>query len=320
MRRRDFIAAIGSLAVWPLAARAQQSIRPKRIAWIGTSGEDAVSFAQELAKLGWMEGHDIRVVYRIKTEDQALRAMAPSLVGGAPDVIVTVGTNTAEIIKQLTSTIPIVFNNVADPVAARLVVNFAHPGGNATGFSNLQFSFSGKWLSLLKDLVPGITKVIVLYETANSNWQGFLPVLEAAAPSVGVIVHPASAVTSAEIVNIIENFPPDPNTGMIVLPTGLTVAEHTTIAALVARRRIPTIYPFKFFVTGGGLISYGVSTEDEARRTAHYVDRILRGEKPADLPVQAPVKFELVFNLKTARSLGLEVPPLLLAIADEVIE
>jgi len=320
MRRRDFIAGLGGAAAWPLAARAQQRNPRKRIAWVGTMAEDAVTFGQELARLGWVEGSDVRVDYRVETDDQRLRAIAPDIVGAVPDVIATVGTQHAEIFKRLTDTIPIVFNNVADPVASGLVASFAHPGGNVTGFSNHQFSFAGKWLSILKELVPDIANVMMLYEPANANWQGFLPTLEATAPSLRVTVRPAPAIVTADVVHHIETFAREPAGGMIVVPTALTVGDRATIAALAARNRLPAIYAFKFFVTSGGLVSYGSDIDDLTRRAAQYADRILKGEKPADLPVQAPTKFQFVINLKTAKALGLTVPSTLLATADEVIE
>jgi putative tryptophan/tyrosine transport system substrate-binding protein len=249
-----------------------------------------------------------------------MRALAPSIVGAGPDVIVTVGTSTTELFKQLTDTIPIVFNNVPDPVANGLVASFAHPGGNVTGISNHQFSFGGKWLSILKELDPSVSNVMMLYQPTNSNWQGFLPVLETAALSLGVKVHPAPATVTANVFERIETFARDFGGGMIVLPTLLTVGERSTIAALAARHRLPAIYPFKFFVTSGGLVSYGVDIEDQTHQTAQYTDRILRGAKPADLPVHAPVNLQLVINVKAAAALGLTVPPNLLAVADEVVE
>jgi putative ABC transport system substrate-binding protein len=320
MRRREFIAGLGSAAAWPAAVRAQSRDPAKRIVWMGTLTEDMVTFGRELARLGWIEGRNVYVDYRIELDDRRMRVLAPSIVSAGPDVIVTVGTSTTELFKQLTDMIPIVFNNVPDPVADGLVKSFSHPGGNVTGISNHQFSFGGKWLSILKELDPSINKVMMLYEPANSNWQGFLPVLETAALSLGVRVRPAPATVTADVFERIETFARDSGGGMIVLPTLLTVAERSTIAALAARYRLPVIYPFKFFVTSGGLVSYGVDIEDQTRLAAQYADRILRGAKPADLPVHAPVNLRLVINLTTAKALGLTIPETLLATADEVIQ
>jgi putative ABC transport system substrate-binding protein len=282
--------------------------------------EDALVFAQELSALGWVERRDVRVDYKVETDDRRLRAAAPDIVRAAPDLIVTVGTQHAEIFKQLTGTIPIVFMNVADPVASGLVVSFAHPGGNVTGFSNHQFSFAGKWLSILKELMPDLTEVMVLYEPANINYQGFLPMLEATAPSLSVNVRPAPVEVIDDIAHSIETFARGLGVGMIVLPTALTVGHREAITTLAARHRLPAIYPFRFFATVGGLVSYGSDTDDLMRRAAQYADRILKGAKPSDLPVQAPTKFEFVINLKTARALDLTVPDALVATADEVIE
>jgi putative ABC transport system substrate-binding protein len=325
MRRREFIAGLGGAAassVTPRISRAQQRNALKRVAFIGGLGEDAVIFGQELARLGWVDGRNLRVDYRL---DLSLLRGAPkivgaAIVGGNPDVIVTAGTSLTELFKQLTDTIPIVFTNVTDPTAKGLVAGFAHPGGNVTGFSSLEFSFAGKWLSILKEFVPGIVDVMMLYDTANSNWQGYWPILESAAASLRVTVRPAPATETADVVCHIETLARDPGGGLIVLQTALTVGERRTIAALTARYRLPAIYPYKFFVTSGGLVSYGSDTDDLTRRAAQYVDRILKGEKPADLPVQAPTKFELVINTRVATALGIEVPPMLLALTDEVID
>jgi putative tryptophan/tyrosine transport system substrate-binding protein len=321
MKRRDFITLLGGAAgAWPLAARAQPRDPAKRIAWVGTRIEDTEVFGNELSRLGWAQNRDIRISYRVETDNDRVNALAPEIVAAAPDLIVTVGTDYSQTFKRLTDTIPIVFIQVADPVASGLVESFAKPGKNVTGFSNLQFSLGGKWLALLKDFVPDAAAVMVLYEPANANWRGFLPVIEAAAPSFQVTVRPAPATEVAEVARHIETFGRDTRGVMIVLPTALTVGQRETIATLAARHRLPAIYPLKFFATSGGLVSYGSNTADLTRRAAQYADRILRGEKPADLPVQAPIRFELVINLKTARALGLDVPASLLAQADEVIE
>jgi putative ABC transport system substrate-binding protein len=320
MNRRDILALIGGAAAWPVAARAQQGGPTKRIAWVGTTIEDMEVFGNELARLGWAQNHNIRISYRVETDNGRVNAVAPDIVAAAPDLIVTVGTDYSQTFKRLTDTIPIVFIEVADPVASGLVESFAKPGKNVTGFSNLQFSLGGKWLALLKDFVPDSPTVMVLYEPANANWQGFLPVIEAAASSLRVTVHPAPATQVADVARHIETFARDKGGAMIVLPTALTVGQRETIAMLAARHRLPTIYPLKFFATSGGLVSYGSNSADLTRRAAQYADRILRGEKPPDLPVEAPTKFELVINLKAAKAIGLTIPESLLLRADEVIE
>jgi putative ABC transport system substrate-binding protein len=323
MRRRQFITLLGGAATaWPIAARAQLGDPIKRIAWISSRAEDAVVFKQELARLGWVDGRDVRIASLVEPDGQRVRAAAPGIVVAAPDLIVAIGSENAEIFKRLTDTIPIVFAFVPDPVANGLVASFAHPGGNATGFISQQFSLAGKWLSILKELIPGIANVMLLYEPADSNWRGFLPVLETAASTLHVVMQPAPAAAIADVARQIETFARDPDAGMIVLPTLLTTGTGNSemIVALAARHRLPAIYPYKYIAASGGLISYGVGRDDLTRHTAQYADRILRGAKPADLPVQAPTKFELAINLTTARALGLTVPPTLLAIADDVIE
>jgi putative ABC transport system substrate-binding protein len=322
IRRREFIPLLGGATAWPLAARAQLGDPIKRIAWISARAEEALIFKQELARLGWVDGRDVRITSLVEADGQRVRAAAPGIVVAAPDLIVAAGTENAEIFKRLTDTIPIVFAFVADPVAQGLVASLAHPGGNVTGFISQQFSFAGKWLSILKDLIPGIANVMLLYEPADPNWRGFLPVLETAASALHVAMQPAPAVAIADVARQIETFARDPHAGMIVLPTLLTTGTGNSemIVALAARHRLPAIYPYKYIAASGGLISYGVGRDDLNRRTAQYADRILRGAKPADLPVQAPTKFELVINARTAKALGLEIPPTLLAIADEVIE
>jgi len=320
MRRREFIAALGGAVTWPRIARAQPRDQVRRIAWVGVWAEAGLTFGRELARLGWIEGRNVRVDYLVESDEQRLRVVAPDIVRAAPDVIVTTGTLQAEIFKQLTDAIPIVFENVADPVASGLVASFAHPSGNATGFSFHQFSFAGKWLAILKELVPGIANVMMLYQPSNPNWRGYWPVLEPAASSLGVKVHPAPADTFADLVRQIETFAHDPGGGMIVIPSALTAGNSDTIVAFAARHRLPTIYTSRLIAARGGLASYGADPDDLDRGTAQYADRILKGTKAADLPVQAPTKFQLVINAKTAEVLGLTIPETLKATADEVIE
>jgi putative tryptophan/tyrosine transport system substrate-binding protein len=223
-------------------------------------------------------------------------------------------------LRRLTGTIPIVFINVADPLASGIVANYAHPGGNVTGFTSVESSIAGKWLGLLKDIAPGITRVMFLYSAENSNWRGYLRAIEAAALRARVAASATPVASSREISDAIETFARESNSGMIVQPTGLMSDQRQTITALAIRRRLPAMYPYNYFAASGGLASYGSDAPDLYRRAATYADRILRGEKPGDLPVQVPTKFEFVINLRTAKALGLDVPPTLLATADEVID
>ncbi len=325
MRRRDFIAGLGSAAAWPVAVRAQQPQRLRRIGIIvpnDAEGQaDFAAFAEALAKAGWIEGRNIRFERRSGGVDFGrIRPEAADMISTSPDVIVCPGTPNTAIVKQLTSTIPIVFVNVADPVASGFVASFAHPGGNITGFTSLESSFSGKWLSILKEIAPGLRNVMVLYDPHNTNWQGYLRTLEAAAPVLGVSIRAAPAANIGETERHIESFAYQPGAGMMVVPTGLNILNREGIAALAERYRLPAMYPYRYFVTSGGLASYGSETADLYRRAAEYVDFILNGAKPDDLPVQAPTKFELVINVKTAKALGLTIPETLLATADEVIQ
>jgi putative ABC transport system substrate-binding protein len=326
MRRREFIVALGSVVTWPVAARAQPPNAVKRIGWLrsGAANDRQIeavdaAFLQELQKLGWTVGRNLQIDSRVSASDYTrLRADAAEIVAKAPDVLVTNGTTITAIYKQETRAIPIVFVNVADPVASDFAVSFAHPGGNITGFTSLEYSFAGKWLSILKGIAPSITRVMVLFNPENPNWTGYLPVIEAGARSLRVDVSAARATNADEIAQAIETFARQPASGMIVLPSG--TSRYELIIAQAARHRLPAIYPYDYFAKSGGLVSYGSDVLDLYRRAAGYVDRILRGEKPADLPVQAPTKFETVINLQTANALGLVIPETLLATADEVIQ
>jgi putative ABC transport system substrate-binding protein len=327
MRRREFITLLGGATAWPLAARAQQQNQVKQIGWLGTDERDpltqtiAQAFDQEMAKLGWTVGQNIRVDRRgAPGDDSRIRGYVAELVGKIPDIILVQGTQATAILKQQTSTIPIVFVNVADPVASGFVASFAHPGGNITGFTSVESSLAGKWLSILKDIAPGVSRAMVLYYPDNSNWVGYLRSIEAAAPPLGVNVSAARAVTSDEITRQMETFAREPGGGMIVLPSGLMAVNREVITSLAVRHRLPAIYPYGYYATSGGLASYGSNFVDLYRQAASYVDRILKGEKPADLPVQAPTKFELVVNIKTAKAIGLMIPEAFLLRADEVIE
>jgi putative ABC transport system substrate-binding protein len=328
MRRREFITILGGAAAWASMARAQQVERRHRIGAMISGGENdpdsqarISAFQGELQKLGWIEGRNLRIDRRYSGgDDGRLRASALDLVNTAPDVIVTNGTQATAILRQLTSTIPIVFTNVADPVASNFVVTFAHPAGNITGLTSEEYSLAGKWLSILKDIAPGVTRVLVLYNPDNSNWAGYLQTINAAAPSLAVSVSSAGVATSDEIARNLDAFTREPGAGMIVIPSGFASINRATITALSLRHRLPVMYPYSYYAVSGGLVSYGSNFEDSYRRAAHYVDRILRGAKPDDLPVEAPTKFELVINLKTAKALGLTVPQSLQFLADEVIE
>jgi putative ABC transport system substrate-binding protein len=323
MQRRNFISLLGSVAAWPLAARAQQV---KRIGWLTAGIENDRQlqslyevFPQELQRLGWTSGRNLQIHQGWAAGDSArLDVLAAALVSEAPDVIVCTGTQVTAVLKKQTSTIAVVFVNVADPVASGFAASFARPGGNITGLTSLEYSLAGKWLAILKDIAPDITRVMVLFNPANSNWTGYLPIIEAGAAPLHVKVTAARVASADEIERAITSFAREAGSGMIVLPTA-TGANRGKIVALVARHGLPTIYPYDYWTESGGLVSYGPDTRDVYRRAASYVDRILRGVKPS-LPVQAPVKFELVINLSAAKALGLDVPYNLLLVADRLIE
>ena len=280
-----------------------------------------MTFGQGLALLGWTVGRNVRIDVRWaagKADDT--RKYATELVALAPDVILASGGSIVAPLLQVTRTVPIVFTQVTDPVGAGFVESLARPGGNATGFTNFEYGISGKWLELLKQIAPGVTRAAVLRDPAIAGGVGQLGAIQGAAPSFGVEVSPVGVRDAGEIERAVGAFARGSNGGLIVLTTALTLVHRELITTLAARHRLPAVYTDRIFVTGGGLISYGPDRIDQFQRAAGYVDRILRGEKPADLPVQAPTKYELVINLKTAKALGLEVPPTVLARADEVIE
>jgi putative tryptophan/tyrosine transport system substrate-binding protein len=327
-RRRAFITLRGAAAAWPLAARAQQGERMLRIAVVAGNMEAdpeeqarLSAFRRQLAGLGWLEGHSIRFDYRwAATDEDRIRSTVAELVSLKPDAILTQGTPLTVAAQQQTRTIPIVFTLVADPVGSGLVASLAHPGANITGFTNFAYAIGGKWLEVLKEGAPRVTRALAIQNPANAGAPGLMHEIESGAHSFGVQVTTTSTLDAAEMERTIEAFAHGPNGGLIVLPDSTTSNLRASIVALAARHRLPAIYPFRYFAVSGGLISYGIDTADPFRRAASYVDRILRGEKPADLPVQAPNRFELVINLKTAKALGIEIPPTLLARADEVIE
>jgi len=329
MRRRDFITLLGGAAAsWPLAARAQQGERMRRIAVLLPATADdpeyqarVGAFLQGLALLGWTIGRNVRVDTRWATANAAeVRRQAAELAALAPDVILAHGNAALGAMLQATRTVPIVFPVAGDPVAAGYVDSLARPGGNATGFAQFEFNLSGKWLELLKEIAPGVTRVAVLRDTTLGSGTSQFAVIQAVAPSVRVEVSPVNVRDAGEIEQSVETFARSPNGGLVVTAGGAAQRHRDLIVTLAARHKLPAVYFDRSFVAVSGLISYGASMIDQYRRAAGYVDRILKGEKPADLPVQAPTKYELVINLKTARALGLDVPPMLLARADEVIE
>jgi len=329
VRRREFITLLGgAAAVWPLVARAQQAERVRRIGLLlATTADDADfqawvgAFLQALALLGWTIGRNVRIDTRWATANAGeIRRHAAELVALAPDVILAHGSSTVGALTQATRTVPIVFPVVSDPVAAGFVDSLARPGGNATGFMTGEYSMSGKWLELLKQIAPGVTRAAVLRDATQGSGTSQFAVIQAAAPSLGVEVKPVNMRDAEEIERGVTAFARSPGGGLVVAAGPAATRHRDLIVKLAAQHRLPAVYYERFFVAGGGLISYGPDFIDQYRHAAGYVDRILKGEKPADMPVQAPTKYELVINLKTAKALGLIVPPSVLARADEVIE
>jgi putative tryptophan/tyrosine transport system substrate-binding protein len=330
MRRREFITLIGGAAVaWPLAARAQQREQMRRIGVLMNLGSDDAegqarnaAFLQGLQELGWTVGRNVRIEYRWGAGDAELfRRYASELVALAPDVILAVGAAVVPSLLQATRTVPIVFTGTPDPVGAGFVESLARPGGNVTGFTPfLEFGISAKWLELLKEIAPHVTRAAVIRDPAIAAGVGQLGAIQSVAPSLGMELRPLGVRDAGEIERTITAFAHSPNGGLIVTGSTLVVVHRNLIVTLAARHRLPAVYPFRYFAAAGGLLSYGPANIEEYRLAAGYVDRILKGEKPADLPVQAPTKYELVINLKTARALGLDIPTTVLARADEVIE
>jgi putative ABC transport system substrate-binding protein len=330
LKRREFITLLGSAAAaWPLAARAQQPDGMRRIGVLMHLPENDPeaqarmrAFRQGLQQLGWVEGRNVRIDYRFGAADvDRARRSAAELIALAPDVIQASGTGPMAAVQQATRTVPIVFAQVPDPVNAGFVDSLARPGGNATGFSVFEeYGTSGKWLELLKEVAPQVTRVAVLRDPTIASGIGQTGAIQSVAPSLGVQVSPVGVRDASEIERAIATFGHGANGGLIVLGAPLAIMQRDLISALAARHRLPAVYPVRLFVAAGGLISYGPDSIDPYRRVAGYVDRILKGEKPADLPVQNPTKFELVINVKTANALGITVPTALLVRADEVIE
>jgi ABC-type uncharacterized transport system substrate-binding protein len=327
VRRRQFIRLLGSAAAWPFAARAQQPEQVRRIGVLMHLAADDpegqarfTAFLQGLQQLGWTDGRNARVDTRWGANNAERGRYAAELVALAPDVILASTTTGMMALQQSTRTVPVVFVNVADPVGAGFVESLARPGGNATGFTPYEYSVSVKWLELLKQIAPSVTRAAVIRDSANPAGIGMFAVIQSAASSFGVELSPIVARDGGEIERAVTAFARSPNGGLIVLGTSFGAASGDLMVMLAARHRLPAVYPFRYFVTGGGLISYGPNSHDHYRRAAAYVDRILKGEKPSDLPVQHPTKYELVINLKTAKALGLDLPASVLARADEVIE
>jgi putative ABC transport system substrate-binding protein len=329
MRRREFITLVcGAATTWPLAARAQQAQRMRRIGVLmGLPANDAegqarvAAFLQGLQELGWSVGRNVIIDIRWSSGNNTdFRKYAMELVALGPDVIVAYSSNAVATLLQVTRTVPIVFAVVADPVGAGYVDSLARPGGNITGFTVFEYSMSGKWLQLLKEIAPGVTRVAVLRDPSIASGPGQFAAIQTVAPSLGVELRPFDVRDEGEIERAVALFAQNPNSGLIVAGSPQATSHRDVIIALAARHRLPAVYFAQYWATAGGLISYGPNYLDQFRSAAGYVDRILKGEKPADMPVQAPTKYELVINLKTAKALGLPVPPSLLARADEVIE
>ena len=330
MQRREFITLIGgAAAAWPIAALAEQPDRVRRIGVLfGSAADDPehqarfAAFLQGLAQLGWADGRNMRIDTRwATTNPDEIRRQAAELVALAPDVILAAtGTATVAPLLQATRIVPIVFALIIDPVGAGFVASLAQPGGNATGFTLFEYGMSGKWLELLKEVAPGVTRAAVLRDPAIASGIGQFATAQAVAPSLGLELSPVDVRDAPEIERAVAAFARSGNGGLVVTASALATRYRELIITLAARHNLPAIYSGRWFVADGGLLSYGPDYIDQFRRAAGYVDRILKGEKPADMPVQAPTKYELVINLKTAKALGVDVPANLLARAAEVIE
>ena len=327
MRRREFITLLGGTAAWPRAARAQQPQRMRRIGVLMNLAADdkegqarQIAFVQALSDLGWKNGSNVQIEICWGAGDTSrFHQCAAELVAAAPEVILAASASTMDPLLQKTRSIPIVFAQVPDPVGSGYVASLARPGGNVTGFTQFDFSITGKWLELLKIIEPSLTRVIVLRDL-DTTGVGQFGAIQSAAQSIGIEVSPAGVRTTSDIEKAVTDFTRFSKGGLVVTGSAPAAAHRDLIISLADRQKLPAIYPFRYFVHGGGLMSYGPNTIDPYIRAAGYVDRVLKGEKPADLPVQAPTKYELVINMKTAKSLSLDVPPWLLARTDEVVE
>jgi ABC-type uncharacterized transport system substrate-binding protein len=329
MNRREFITLFGGAVAWPLAARAQEAVQMKHIGVLmGRSESDregqafVAAFREELQKLGWAEGRNIRIDYRWATpgDAESIQRVANELVALQPDLVLAQNTPNTAALAQQTRNIPIVFATVSDPVGSGFVANFPRPGGNVTGFTNIEPTTAGKWLELLKEIAPHVARVAFLFNPATAPYEYYLSSFKAAARSFAVEAIAAPVRDRSELEPVITALARAPNGGLVLMTDTFLLNHREEITSLAVRYRLPAVYPYRAFTEAGGLLSYGNDTHDNFRRAASYVDRILKGAKPSELPVQAPVKFELVINLKTAKALGLEIPPQLLARADEVIE
>jgi putative ABC transport system substrate-binding protein len=327
MERRKFMSAFGVLATWPFVARAQQAGQPRIGVLLGLAENDPEgqarleAFLQALKQLGWTEGRNLQILRRYTEGDaNRTRTYATELAALALNVVLTSGASTVGLMLQATRTVPVVFVGTADPVGAGFVDSLARPAGNATGFTSYEYSMSGKWLDLLKEIAPGIKRVAVLRDPTISAGIGQFGAIQTAAPSFGVELSPINVRDVTEMERAVTEFARSGNGGLIVTPSASALAHRDLIITLAARHHLPTVYYARFWVAGGGLASYGPDYIDQYRRAAGYVDRILKGEQPADLPVQAPTTYELAINLKTAKALGLTVPTGVLARATEVIE
>jgi putative tryptophan/tyrosine transport system substrate-binding protein len=329
MRRRELIAGLGAAVALPLAAAAQQQTQPvRRIGVLLNLNETdpegrlrALAFRQGLEQLGWIEDRNIQIDYRWTSDDpQLAHTYADELLALKPDVIFASPTFVVAILREKTRSVPIVFAQIGDPVGLGFVASLARPGGNVTGFGNFEDTLSAKWLELLKQIVPSMIRVAVIYDPVNSGSFVLTPIIEAAARAHDVQVFPTAVRDVAEIEHTLNTFGREPNGGLIPLPGPLLVKHRERVISIAMQHRLPNVYAYRYYPVSGGLASYGVDNIDPYRRAASYVDRILKGEKPGDLPVQMPTKFELVINLKTAKALGLTIPETLLATADEVIQ
>jgi putative tryptophan/tyrosine transport system substrate-binding protein len=328
MRRREAITLLGGAAAWPVAARAQPGERVRRIG-IFISGTEAdpemqarvTTFRAALERLGWSEGRNVRFDIRYgSSAPERYQAIAKELVALQPDVIFAHTTPIVAALKRETTTVPVVFVSVSDPVGSDLVASLARPGGNITGLLLYEASITGKWLAMLKEIAPGLARVALMANPRTTPYDSFLRAAEVAAPALAIELVPSRTANAADIERTIESLARTPNGGLLVLPDGTSILHRDLILVLTARYRLPTVYGFRFFVTAGGLMSYGADILEQHRQAAALVDRILHGSNPADLPVQAPTRYQTVVNLKTARALGFSVPPGLLVAADEVIE
>jgi len=328
MRRRKFIALLGGAAAWPALARAEQHDRVRKIGLLIENAADDPQMQQRieifrrgLERLGWIAGQNVHFEYRYAASSPTrIHAYAAELAAMAPDIILAHGTPPATALQRETDATPIVFVQVADPVGVGLVSSLGQPGGNITGFTTFEFTIGGKWLQVLKEVMPGMTRAAVILDRQNVGGTGLLGAIQAAAPSIGVQLIVSAIRDAGEVEQAIAVFAREPNGGLVLLPSSIITVYRDRIIALAAKHRLPAVYPFSYFPADGGLMSYGPDVVDIWGRAATYFDRILKGAKPADLPVQQPTKFELVINIKTAKALGLSVPSTLLARADEVIE